>query len=122
MTKKYTAFFLVLASLLVLGAGCAKQPAKENANSNPTAPSPVGNSSAIEIKDFAFAPATTTVQAGTIVVWSNNDSAVHQIKSDLFESPDLAQGQNFEFRFSQPGTFDYVCSLHPDMKGQVVVQ
>ena len=76
----------------------------------------------ISIKNFVFSPATITIAKGTIVTWVNNDSAPHQIKSDSFESAILNQGQSFSFTFNQTGSFNYICSIHPSMSGNITVQ
>ena len=79
-------------------------------------------SSAVSIEGFAFNPETMTVKAGTTVVWTNNDSASHDIKSDSFSSPSMANGQTFEFKFEDKGTYDYSCGIHPTMKGKIIVE
>lgn len=76
----------------------------------------------ITIKDFSFSPDVLTVKQGTKVTWVNQDSAVHKIKSDTFNSADLNQGDKFEFTFDSKGSFDYICGLHPSMKGKIVVE
>jgi plastocyanin len=76
----------------------------------------------VNIQNFAFDPATVTIKKGTIVTWTNQDSAPHQIKSATFNSQLLSQGQSFSFTFSNAGSFDYSCSIHPSMTGKVVVQ
>jgi plastocyanin len=77
-----------------------------------------------------FEPATLTVPAGTTVTWKNSDSTLHTVTSGSaetgvsgteFDSSYLAGGKTFQHTFSSAGTFDYYCTLHPFMKGQVVV-
>ena len=79
---------------------------------------------AVEISDFAFSPATLTVTVGDAVTWTNSDPIVHTATSTTgaFDSGDLAEGDSFTFTFTTPGTFDYLCTPHPTMTGQVVVQ
>lgn len=77
---------------------------------------------AVTIQNFAFNPATLTVKQGTKVTWTNQDSAPHKIKSGTFNSGDLNQGDKFEFTFSETGSFDYSCSIHPSMTGKIVVE
>jgi len=77
---------------------------------------------AVSIKSFAFNPSVLTVKAGTTVVWTNEDSAPHTIKSDLFTSNNLNKGDFFAFKFANVGTYDYICSIHPSMKGQIIVE
>jgi nitrite reductase (NO-forming) len=77
-----------------------------------------------------YEPATLTVRAGTTVTWKNLDSTLHTVTSGSaetgvsgteFDSSYLAGGKTFQHTFSSAGTFDYYCTLHPFMKGQVVV-
>lgn len=77
-----------------------------------------------------YEPPTLTVKAGTTVTWKNTDSTLHTVTSGSaeggepgadFDSSYLAGGKTFQWTFSTPGTFDYFCTLHPYMKGQVVV-
>lgn len=76
----------------------------------------------ITIQNFAFNPGNITVKVGTRVTWINQDSATHRIKSDTFNSPDLNQGDKFEFTFNNQGSFDYICGIHPSMNGKIVVE
>jgi plastocyanin len=79
---------------------------------------------AVNISNFAFAPATLTVAAGTTVTWTNKDEEPHTVVSSdgsTFHSPGLDTGKTFSFTFPNAGTFDYICSIHPMMHGTVVV-
>lgn len=76
----------------------------------------------VDIKNFAFTPEVLTVKMGTTVTWINQDQAVHNIKSAAFNSKDLKKGETFEFTFQTKGTFDYICGIHPSMKGKIVVE
>jgi plastocyanin len=75
----------------------------------------------IPIARYAYVPATMTVRVGDVVTWTNQDEASHDVAGGTFRSPMLAQGQSWSFTFTQPGTFDYICSVHPDMRAQIVV-
>jgi plastocyanin len=106
-------------------SGCTS--AQNPPTTTPTAPSPAGGSNLIAIKNFAFSPATLTIKAGATVTWMNQDGAPHQIASDpgapvAFKSESLANGASFEFTFTQPGTYSYYCTIHPSMKGTIIVQ
>jgi plastocyanin len=62
------------------------------------------------------------VPVGTTVTWTNNDPSQHTATSTgNFDSGVLAQGGTFSFTFDTAGTYDYICSLHPNMTGQIVV-
>lgn len=80
----------------------------------------------VAIKDFAFSPATITVKVGTTVTWTNQDSAAHTVTSDSnskesFDSGSMAKDKTFTHTFNTAGTFDYICTFHPDMTGKVKV-
>jgi plastocyanin len=75
-------------------------------------------------KDFMFAPTSLTVKAGSTVTWTNKDGEPHTVVSDtgLFRSGALDTNESFSFRFDQPGTYRYVCTIHPRMTGTIQVQ
>jgi len=79
---------------------------------------------AVAISNFAFSPATLTITAGDTVTWTNDDAELHTATGTggAFDSGNLAQGDSFSFTFTTPGTYDYICTLHPTMTGQIVVQ
>jgi plastocyanin len=83
-----------------------------------------GATHAVAIADFAFAPATLTITAGDTVTWTNEDQIEHTATSTTgaFDSGLLGQGASFSFTFTTPGTYDYLCTPHPSMTGQIVVQ
>ncbi|MBM3942437.1 MAG: plastocyanin [SAR202 cluster bacterium] len=87
----------------------------------PTAPAPAAVV-AVAIQTFAFGPASTEVKAGGKVVWTNQDPVPHTVTAadGTFDSF-LTTNQSFERVFSVAGTFQYRCTLHPSMQGQVVV-
>jgi plastocyanin len=80
----------------------------------------------IDIKLFAFEPQTLTVAAGTAVTWVNQDEEPHNIvdlaKPHVFRSQGLDGGERYTFIFDKPGTYEYVCSVHPHMHGTIVVK
>jgi plastocyanin len=75
-------------------------------------------------RDFMFAPAALTVDAGATVTWTNKDDEPHTVVSEagLFRSGALDTGESFSFKFDRPGTYRYVCSIHPRMVGTIVVK
>jgi plastocyanin len=77
----------------------------------------------VGIDNFTFSPGTITVRAGTKVEWENNDDIPHSIveTTGKFHSAALDTEDKFSFTFTQAGTFDYFCGLHPHMVGKVVV-
>jgi 3',5'-cyclic AMP phosphodiesterase CpdA len=77
----------------------------------------------VGVDNFSFAPATTSVPAGTTITWTNHDDVPHQIVSTekKFKSPVLDTDGQFSYRFDDAGAYKYFCSLHPRMTGQIVV-
>lgn len=76
----------------------------------------------VSISNFLFAPSSLTVKVGTIVRWTNKDSASHQIKFADFSSEILNRGGAYEAPFVTPGTYEYSCAIHPSMKGTIIVE
>ncbi len=78
----------------------------------------------VEIKDFEFSPSTVTIKIGDNVMWTNNGPSHHTVTADdgTFDSGDLSKGGTYIKTFYMLGTFDYHCSPHPQMKGQVIVE
>jgi plastocyanin len=121
-----------LAAGVLLLAGCsASRPAAhpsvtfgpDTTTPSVTAPAAPVSGNQITIDGFAFAPATLTVSAGTSVTWVNRDEEPHTVVAGdgSFHSPGMGTGATFSHTFSTAGTFDYVCSIHPMMRGTVVV-
>jgi len=77
----------------------------------------------VSISDFKFNPATLTVPVGTTVTWTNQDEEPHTLaaKDGSFHSPGIDTHGTYSFTFSTPGSYDYICSIHPFMTGTVVV-
>ncbi len=77
----------------------------------------------VSIVSFAFDPASVTIDAGTTVTWTNNDTVPHTVTATdgSFNSGNLNPGESFSFTFDEAGTFDYICNYHPNMTGTVIV-
>ena len=77
-----------------------------------------------KIDNFTFVPARLTVKAGTTVTWRNEDDIPHTVTSAarLFRSKALDTDDSFSFTFTEPGTYEYFCSLHPRMTATIVVE
>jgi amicyanin len=81
----------------------------------------------IHIKNFSFGPASLKVKAGTAVTWINDDEEPHNVvnigqPTRLFRSGGMDGDDRYSFTFDEPGTYQYICSVHPYMHGEVVVQ
>jgi plastocyanin len=78
----------------------------------------------VVIANLAFDPSAIIVPTGTTVAWTNDDSVPHTVTSTdgVFDSGILDPGGSFSFTFNEPGSFDYVCQLHPQMQGSVIAE
>ena len=90
------------------------------ATAGPAAPV---SGNAVSIDNFAFAPATLTVPAGSTVTWTNKNEEPHAVVANdgSFPSPGMGSQSTFSYTFAKAGKFDYVCSIHPYMHATVVV-
>jgi plastocyanin len=88
------------------------------------APAETTDATVVVAHEFMFAPTALTVKSGSTVTWTNKDEEPHTIVSDtgLFRSAAIDTNESFSFRFDKPGTYRYVCSIHPRMVGTIVVQ
>ena len=95
--------------------------AAETSGSEPDAPPP--STASVTIADRAFAPASIEVAAGGTVEWTNADGEGHTVSATggAFESGIMPEGAVFTQVFETPGVFDYVCAIHPEMRGTVTV-
>jgi len=101
------------ALLTIAGSALAQQPA-------------AASSAEILIENFKFVPATMTVAPGAAVTWNNHDEEPHNIVNidtpRRFRSQAIDGGDKYTFVFDQPGTYKYICAVHPHMEGTVVVK
>jgi plastocyanin len=77
----------------------------------------------ITIAGFAFAPKSVTVAAGDAITFVNRDQEAHTVVAagGAFASNGLDTNDSWTVRLQKPGTYAYFCSLHPYMKGTIVV-
>lgn len=78
----------------------------------------------VAISDFVFSPADLTVDAGTEVTWTNEDSAVHDAtaREGDWRTELLSKGDGQAISFDTPGAFEYYCTVHPWMEGTITVR
>jgi plastocyanin len=70
----------------------------------------------------AFSPSSVTIAAGGSVTFANADDRAHTATGRGFESGVLAPGARSRQVFRSSGTFSFLCSIHPEMRGTVVVR
>ena len=126
MLRKRPAAIVAVGALLLAGCSQARPVATTVAPTTQmsiTAPPKAAGPNQVIIDGFAFEPTSLTVPAGTTVTWTNRDEEPHTVAASdgSFHSPGMGTGATFTHTFSTAGTFDYVCSIHPMMRGTVVV-
>ena len=77
----------------------------------------------VKIKGFAYHPTPIKVHKGTKVAFTNKDGAKHTAtaKSGKWNTGKIKHGHTAVIKFKHKGTFHYHCTLHPFMKGKVIV-
>lgn len=75
------------------------------------------------IAGFQYQPADLTVPAGTAVAWTNTDADPHTVT--FADGPDCGAmdlDDTVALTFDEVGTFSYICSFHPNMRGSITVE
>ena len=82
-----------------------------------------GSGHAVEVVDFAFAPAELTITAGETVTFTNLDAVAHTATAidGSWDTGLLDQNQSASITFTAAGTYDYLCTPHPSMTGRIIV-
>jgi amicyanin len=115
-----------LVALLVL-AGCgSSSKSSSSPTSTPATPAPsTGGAVAVSIKNLAFIPSTVQAKVGQTVTWTDNDAPPHNViwvsGPKFASSSTLESGSTYSIKVTTPGTIHYFCSIHPFMKGTIVV-
>ena len=106
---------------LFLIAALALTPLALSAQARTTAAAATPADQIIEIKDYMFM--TLTVSSGTKVIWINKDEVPHTVVAvdKSFHSAALDTDDTFSHVFTTPGTYDYYCTLHPQMVAKIIV-
>lgn len=81
-----------------------------------------GAAKTVQIKNFAFKPATVEVDRGARVTFANASGVPHTATSAGFDTKRIAPGRTATVKFDKRGTFAYHCKIHPSMKGKVIVE
>jgi plastocyanin len=78
----------------------------------------------VVIKDMKYQPPTLTVKVGSTVEWKNADIVAHTVTAvdNKFDSRIIAPGSSWKLIVKKIGTFDYICTLHPNMRAKMSVQ
>jgi plastocyanin len=104
-------------------ATAPSSPGASGAGATSVAAPPTAATADVGILNFKFTPAALTVRVGSPVVWTNKDTVAHTVNftTDGINSTVLNQNDQFTHTFTTPGTYAYICSIHPFMHGSVIV-
>ncbi|MDB5922335.1 MAG: hypothetical protein JWN13_1271 [Betaproteobacteria bacterium] len=77
----------------------------------------------VVIDGVIFTPATLTVKTGDTVTWVNKDPFPHTAtaQDNSFDSREIATNKRWKYTARNAGSFPYMCTLHPTMKGTLIV-
>jgi plastocyanin len=131
MLSRRTSLLFLLSLVLVAlagacgggdGRGATASPKPSDTSSSVVAPAGgAAKGPIVSVKGMAFDPAKLRVKAGETVTWRFDDRAVaHNVVGDGFKSA-LKRSGTFSHTFAEPGSYPYRCTVHPGMKGSVVV-
>jgi plastocyanin len=76
----------------------------------------------VSMRNLQFYPVTLQVKKGDVIEWKNDDLVPHTATSASFNSGTIVSGQSWRHTFTDAGSFPYVCTFHPQMKGVVIVK
>jgi len=117
---------VLLAALALIAAAGFPSLASAGRSANPgSAPQKMVT---VTIRAFKFEPATVTVNVGDTVEWKNDDIVPHTATADgeaqkpVFDSGAIRTGATWRYLARNKGTYNYICTLHPNMKGELIVQ
>ncbi len=133
MRKEITIFLIILG--VFFAAGCVESkdsdepapsiPLEEVDNGGATGAEETGTGTDIinvEIRNYKYIPQNITIKVGQTVMWTNNDTVLHDVVGSGIESDYLQKGEKFSYTFEEEGTYPYICTIHPWMEGEVIVE
>jgi len=123
---------LIVCLVLAFGAiaaGCGGD-GEESGGGAPAGESSGGGPGEVSMKGLAFEPADITVKVGDTITWTNDEAVGHDVTKEGGPGPEFSsgdpgamqEGDTFEQTFEQPGTIEYVCTVHSNMTGTVNVE
>jgi plastocyanin len=132
----------VALALAACGGGTSAPPAATGSSPSASAPASAGSSSpaasagavceestdagtvTVSIANNAYDPTPVQAGVGDVIAWTNEDSVPHTatFTAEGCATDNLNQGQSGAIVFNVPGTYEYICSVHPTtMSGEVVI-
>jgi plastocyanin len=118
------------AAVPTVSAGALPSAAATSSGAAASGPGTVVKGQTAAVKDkqndqLQFSPTSVAVKAGAVLEWDNTGQIVHNVTFDAYptiSSDTMSGGDTFQVKFLQPGTYQFHCTFHPGMQGQVTVQ
>jgi plastocyanin len=132
-----SALIAIIALIVVIGGAVALTHKSNNGTGYNAPPATSSSTSSnlnqtpavgrVDIKNMMFTPSQISVQKGATVTWTNHDTTAHTVVDDLTNvggpsSGDIQPGSTYSFTFNETGSFQYHCTIHPSMRGTIVVK
>lgn len=110
LSARWARFSLLVGALVAVGCGGGEKPAPRTHTVN--------------IQGFVYVPSSLEVAVGDTIVWSNLDVVAHTVTADsgAFDSGNIAAGESWRYVATSAGSYSYLCTFHPTMKGMLVVR
>ena len=138
LRRTYGPLLALAAAVLALGvAGCGDDDDDASSGGGGTTPAPAEQtpqgadnsgganvrSVKIEMLDYEFSPPTVTIATRGKVTWLNQGQAPHDATADddSFATGTIEPGKLKSETFKEPGTYSYICTIHPQMTGTIEV-
>ena len=113
MTRRFLLQAVGLLVATAVAAGCGGSDESE----------PVATTEVSMAKSYRFDPKTIEISAGETVTWTNDDNFTHTVQVEGQADHEVGKGKSVSIDFDEPGTYEYVCTLHRrDMDGTVIVR
>jgi plastocyanin len=116
----------ILVVLACAAAGCGGSSSGSTGAKGADSPAPHSGTVKVAMETLAFVPDQVHGGVGQTVTWTNKDNVRHNViyvSGPRFRNsrPQIRNGSSFSIKLTQPGTIHYFCSIHPWMKGTIVV-
>lgn len=115
--------FIVVVVIAILAVGGYYIYKGSYSKPNQSTNSSTVSTNSVNISNFSFDPASITVKAGSSITFTNNDGTNHTVTADNGKfDQSVSSGKTTAVTITEPGTYNYHCSIHSSMKGTIIVQ
>ena len=119
MKRMLFAAVVVLATMALPACG-----GSDGARTRVEAPATGDADATVRVVDVSFSPDTTTIRTGGTVAWVWDKARLDHdvVFDDDGPASPLQRAGTWQRTFDRAGTYEYVCTLHPNMTGQIIVR